>query len=97
MGRLITLGICLLGVYKPAALQFLEYRVFDALAAPAADAPVSTLPVIVDIDERSLKSQGRWPWPRRKVADLVERIHALGPLATRARHYVPGAGDARRR
>ncbi|HEX9226551.1 MAG TPA: CHASE2 domain-containing protein, partial [Arthrobacter sp.] len=78
---LITLGICLLGVYKPAALQFLDYRVFDAFAAPAADAPVSALPVIVDIDERSLKSQGRWPWPRHKVADLVERIDALGPLA----------------
>ena len=81
VGMLITLGICLLGVFKPAALQFLDYRVFDALATPAADAPVSTLPVIVDIDERSLKSQGRWPWPRHKVADLVERIHALGPLA----------------
>ena len=81
VGMLITLGICLLGVFKPAALQFLDYRVFDAFAAPAADAPMSALPVIVDIDERSLKSQGRWPWPRHKVADLVERIHAFGPLA----------------
>ena len=30
--------------------------------------------VIVDIDERSLAAQGRWPWPRATVARLVERI-----------------------
>ena len=27
--------------------------------------------VIVDVDELSLKQEGRWPWPRDKLAELV--------------------------
>lgn len=30
--------------------------------------------LIVDIDEKSLAEQGRWTWPRRTLARLVERI-----------------------
>ena len=30
--------------------------------------------VIVDIDEKSLKEQGRWPWGRDKSADLVNQL-----------------------
>ena len=35
--------------------------------------------IIVDIDEKSLKKQGRWPWSRIKLAKLVERISANNP------------------
>jgi len=30
--------------------------------------------VIVDIDEESLEAEGHWPWPRNKVAHLVETL-----------------------
>ncbi len=30
--------------------------------------------LVVDIDEKSLQEQGRWTWPRRTLARLVERI-----------------------
>ena len=30
--------------------------------------------VIVDIDERSLTAEGRWPWSRNKVATMVENL-----------------------
>ncbi len=42
-----------------------------------ASAPVT----IVEIDERSLAENGQWPWPRSRVAALVERIGAAGPAA----------------
>lgn len=32
--------------------------------------------VIVDVDELSLKKEGRWPWPRAKLAHLVEALQA---------------------
>ncbi|HSW70225.1 MAG TPA: adenylate/guanylate cyclase domain-containing protein [Gammaproteobacteria bacterium] len=35
---------------------------------------------IVDIDDRSLESEGRWPWPRLKIAQLVENIRAAGAV-----------------
>lgn len=34
--------------------------------------------VIVDIDEYSLKKEGRWPWPRDKMAALVKALEAQG-------------------
>ena len=34
--------------------------------------------VIVSLDERSLARFGRWPWPRSRLAQLVEKIGALG-------------------
>ncbi len=30
--------------------------------------------VIVDIDERSLLEEGRWPWPRHRLATLVDKL-----------------------
>lgn len=30
--------------------------------------------LVVDIDEASLASDGPWPWPRSRIADLVERL-----------------------
>ena len=30
--------------------------------------------VIVDIDEKSLKAEGRWPWSREKIARLVDKL-----------------------
>ena len=29
---------------------------------------------IIDIDDKSLKAIGRWPWPRSKVAELVDAL-----------------------
>ncbi|MDB5885981.1 MAG: adenylate/guanylate cyclase [Polaromonas sp.] len=33
---------------------------------------------IIDIDEASLKKYGQWPWPRTRLAELVESLHAAG-------------------
>lgn len=38
-----------------------------------------TTPIaIIDIDDKSLKEEGRWPWPRDKLADLMDRLDAYG-------------------
>lgn len=34
--------------------------------------------LIVDVDEQSLAAEGQWPWPRDKVAQLVDRLFAHG-------------------
>lgn len=34
--------------------------------------------VIVDVDDKSLAVEGRWPWPRSKIADLIQRLHDAG-------------------
>ncbi|MBR9885763.1 MAG: CHASE2 domain-containing protein, partial [Oceanospirillales bacterium] len=42
---------------------------------------VSGPAVIVDIDEESLKRFGQWPWPRSRLAELVERVGEAQPAA----------------
>jgi adenylate cyclase len=37
--------------------------------------------VIVEIDEASLASFGRWPWPRTRLAKLTEATYRLGAKA----------------
>jgi serine phosphatase RsbU (regulator of sigma subunit)/CHASE2 domain-containing sensor protein len=37
--------------------------------------------VIVEIDEPSLRKLGQWPWPRTRLAELIERIGAAGASA----------------
>ena len=35
--------------------------------------------VLVAIDDASLRQVGRWPWPRRQYAQLIDRLSAAGP------------------
>ena len=53
-------------------------------AAPrvAEDAPIR----IVDIDDRSLKEIGQWPWPRTVIAQLVDRVARGWGGGHRVRH-----------
>lgn len=40
---------------------------------------VSLSPVaIIDIDEKSLKAEGRWPWERSRLGDLVDKLREYG-------------------
>lgn len=36
--------------------------------------------VIIDIDEKSLKETGQWPWPRNKMALLTDQLFEAGAL-----------------
>ena len=38
----------------------------------------SPRPVIIGVDEESLAAYGQWPWPRYRLAMLVERLQQLG-------------------
>ena len=54
---------------------------FDAFQR-AAPRGVASLPaVIVDIDDESLQQFGRWPWPRTRLAQLIDATYRLGALA----------------
>ena len=41
----------------------------------------SPVPVIIDIDEKSLRQYGQWPWPRYQVAILIDKLRELGALS----------------
>lgn len=59
----------------------LDHQALDAFVRAAApDAPDNRV-VVVDIDEISLSAVGQWPWPRYRVAALIEKIAAHHPAA----------------
>ena len=68
------------GYEKPLLFSAIDARIVDAMFRIRGGQPTSGQVVIVDIDERSLKEHGQWPWPRHKVAELTRRIYAAEPL-----------------
>lgn len=66
------------GQQKPAILETLDNRVTDAMFHWRGKMPTTNSVVIVDIDEKSLRSVGQWPWPRNIVANLVNTISGAG-------------------
>ena len=63
-------------------LQRIELLTFDLrlVHARGMSIPKNSLApvVIVDIDERSLREHGRFPWSRSKVAQMVQRLNEGG-------------------
>jgi HD-GYP domain-containing protein (c-di-GMP phosphodiesterase class II) len=80
-GTLLTFILVLLYLYQPPFYRFLDNKLYDTflMAIPPDTAKTSDTPVIVDIDEKSLVKYGQWPWPRYRVALLLERVMALDP------------------
>jgi adenylate cyclase len=80
IGLVILGGLLLLRIADPVFIQSLRNQSFDFFqrAAPREYKP---LPVaIVDIDEKSLADYGQWPWPRTRMAELVDKLTAAGAI-----------------
>lgn len=77
----ITLFMGGVYVFKPAYMQLLEYRLYDVFLEKVNSSKTTGVPVIVDIDDASLKRFGQWPWPRYRIALLLEKIRRAGALA----------------
>lgn len=69
----------LLALPDPGPLPKLRALAFDGYQQlwprPRASQPA----VIVAVDDASLAELGQWPWPRDRIAALVDRVAARGP------------------
>lgn len=61
-------------------LQRLNATTYDLrMRATIKNKPSGFPPIfIIDIDEASLEQEGRWPWSRKKLAVLIDKLHAAG-------------------
>lgn len=76
---LIALVLLLAGLatfFPPSFLADAEERLRDHMLRRAASAAPEDRLAIIDIDETSLAELGPWPWPRGRLADLVETLLA---------------------
>ncbi|NOT14599.1 MAG: adenylate/guanylate cyclase domain-containing protein [Methylotenera sp.] len=62
------------GVLPISAMDRLENFSYDTRLTALMPNTIDERVVIIDIDEKSLKEQGRWPWGRDKLATLVDTV-----------------------
>jgi len=79
IGAAVLAALVLLVALQPPWAERLQSAGFDALQS-FVPRQVGTLPVsIVEIDQKSLRALGQWPWPRNLLAQLVDRINQAAP------------------
>jgi adenylate cyclase len=78
----LTLGVIvlvlLLFASRTPILDLIELKTYDLRVLSRDPVPSSPAVVLAVIDEKSLVREGRWPWPRSKIAALVDRLSRDG-------------------
>jgi len=78
----ITLGlilfVCIVFLIGPSFLELLELKTMDLrFISRGVREPGGTV-VLAVIDEKSLDAEGKWPWPRAKIAKLIDYLSEDG-------------------
>jgi adenylate cyclase len=78
----LLVGFAVLRVADPAPIRELRVRTFDTFQVIDPRVKTARPVTIVDIDERSLADPrlGQWPWPRTRIADIVNNLTKLGAV-----------------
>ena len=72
---LFVLALFWLGV---PLLDLVELKTYDLRFASRGPLPPSPTVAMAVIDEESLDAEGRWPWPRSKIAALIDTLSRDG-------------------
>ncbi|ATU90972.1 CHASE2 domain-containing protein [Phyllobacterium zundukense] len=81
IGLAIVAVLTILRASDPQLLKQAREVTFDEYQR-VAPRPFENLPVrVIDIDEASLREFGQWPWPRDRIATLVDRLSEMGASA----------------
>jgi len=80
-GFAVTLFTASLFIAQPGFLTFFRYKLYDQFLRNLHASNATDVPVVIDIDEKSLRELGQWPWPRYRVAMLLKYLQAYGASA----------------
>jgi HD-GYP domain-containing protein (c-di-GMP phosphodiesterase class II) len=75
----VALGTWMLA--GPQVLARLDFLTYDSLLHDRSPGASRSDVVIVDVDEASLRAEGQWPWPRFRIAKIIDVVHAAGARA----------------
>lgn len=71
---LLLLALNATGTWRLELIDRVESYLYDLRVRLSMPGGVDPRIVIIDIDERSLGVEGQWPWPRDRLARLVDRL-----------------------
>ena len=86
-GFVLVLGLVLSAVWGvtvwlgPVWLKNLDHMFFDVQVRMKKVTDVAHQVVLVDIDEESLSAVGQWPWPRYRLAFMINNLARTDPAA----------------
>ena len=81
IGLLVIFVVVMCYLMYPSFVQSLNNKSMDIILAMQGPQSSSGIVVIVDLDEKSLNKYGQWPWPRYRLATLLEKIQKLGAIS----------------
>ncbi|HKQ94361.1 MAG TPA: adenylate/guanylate cyclase domain-containing protein [Aestuariivirgaceae bacterium] len=81
IGVIIVIVLTILRWADPFIVRSVRELAFDQFQRISPRLAVEQPVRIVDIDETSLQAYGQWPWPRTRLAELVNRLVELNARA----------------
>ncbi len=76
----LTIGllVSIFNIFNPSVVKSFDNKIKDYMFLARGVKKDSESVIIIDIDEKSLKELGQWPWSRYKVARLLENLTNAG-------------------
>jgi adenylate cyclase len=78
LGLGVTFVVVLLFFLPLSLFEVAQGKLYDLSLRIRGSAPAPKGLTIVAIDDRSVAQIGRWPWPRTKVVELINRLSKAG-------------------
>ena len=92
LGLAALIAVMFVRIQDPLPVEIFRLKVFDYYQdlhpRPLSTTTRMSYSVIIDLDEASLNEVGQWPWPRTKVAELVQKLFAKGVAVEIGRAHV---------
>jgi adenylate cyclase len=70
----VLLILHLVGYIRLGFVENLDNAMYDLKVRLTASQQIDDRVIIVDIDDKSLQAEGRWPWPREKLARMQTNL-----------------------
>jgi diguanylate cyclase (GGDEF)-like protein len=74
----LAIAICVGALVFSGATRNADNWFYDMVVGHGVDAASDRI-VVIAVDDKSLSALGRWPWPRRIHADLLDRLREAQP------------------
>jgi len=78
LGLGLTLLVAILFFFPLKFFEVAQFKLYDLGLQIRGAIPVPKEVIIVAIDDASVSTLGRWPWPRKKIAELIDYLSQAG-------------------
>jgi CHASE2 domain-containing sensor protein/tRNA A-37 threonylcarbamoyl transferase component Bud32 len=78
LGLGLTLLVAILSFLPLKSFEVPQFKLYDLGLRIRGAIPVPKEVIIATIDDASVATLGRWPWPRQKIAELIDYLSQAG-------------------